>query len=155
MLATKGHQVLGVARTTLYQWKQGKVGPLDRHVLERLPRPDGVISSDLSRCRALAERIAADLDLPLWTTPALREQQMGAWEGRSWESLTAEDEPRIQAYWADYLTAAPPGGESFAELAARVRSCAGSFVCRSLRPYASPPRAGATPSSSSPRPGRC
>lgn len=28
--------LLGVARTTLYQWKQGKIGPLDRHVLERL-----------------------------------------------------------------------------------------------------------------------
>ena len=28
--------LLGVGRTTLYQWKQGKVGPLDRHVLERL-----------------------------------------------------------------------------------------------------------------------
>jgi len=25
--------LLGVARATLYQWKQGKVGPLDRHVL--------------------------------------------------------------------------------------------------------------------------
>lgn len=94
---------------------------LRRHVLERLPRPDGVISSDLSRCRALAERIAADLDLPLWTTPALREQRMGAWEGRSWEALTAEDEPKIQAYWASYLTAAPPDGESFAELAARAQ----------------------------------
>ena len=28
--------LLGVGRTTLYQWRQGKVGPLDRHVLERL-----------------------------------------------------------------------------------------------------------------------
>jgi hypothetical protein len=28
--------LLGVGRTTLYQWKQGKIGPLDRHVLERL-----------------------------------------------------------------------------------------------------------------------
>ena len=28
--------LLGVARTTLYQWKRGLVGPLDRHVLERL-----------------------------------------------------------------------------------------------------------------------
>jgi nicotinamide riboside kinase len=47
---------------------------------------------------------------------------MGAWEGRSWEALTAEDEPRIQAYWASYLTAAPPDGESFAELAARAQA---------------------------------
>lgn len=28
--------LLGVGRTTFYQWKQGKVGVLDRHVLERL-----------------------------------------------------------------------------------------------------------------------
>src|SRR3982750_1464928 len=28
--------LLGVARATLYQWRQGKVGPLDRHQLERL-----------------------------------------------------------------------------------------------------------------------
>ena len=28
--------LLGVGRTTFYQWRQGKVGPLDRHVLERL-----------------------------------------------------------------------------------------------------------------------
>lgn len=95
---------------------------LRRHVLERLPRPDGVISSDLTRCSALAERIAADLDLPLWRSPALREQRMGDWEGRSWEALTAEDEPGVQAYWADYLHAAPPGGESFADLAARVQA---------------------------------
>lgn len=94
---------------------------LRRHVLERLPRPDGVISSDLTRCRALAERIAADLELPLTTSPALREQRMGAWEGRSWEALTAEDEPGVQAYWADYVHAAPPGGESFAALAARAQ----------------------------------
>ena len=34
--ASEQMALLGVGRTTLYQWKQGKVGPLDRHVLERL-----------------------------------------------------------------------------------------------------------------------
>ena len=29
-------KLLGVGRSALYQWKAGKVGPLDRHVLERL-----------------------------------------------------------------------------------------------------------------------
>jgi transcriptional regulator with XRE-family HTH domain len=35
---TTGEQLvlLGVSRSTLYQWRQGKVGPLDAHVLERL-----------------------------------------------------------------------------------------------------------------------
>lgn len=37
--------LLGVARTTLYQWKQGKVGPLDRHVLERLSYLFGIYSA--------------------------------------------------------------------------------------------------------------
>ncbi len=33
---TEQLSLLGVSRTTLYQWRQGKVGPLDRNVLERL-----------------------------------------------------------------------------------------------------------------------
>jgi len=37
--------LLGVARTTLYQWKQGKVAPLDRHLLERLSHLFGIYSS--------------------------------------------------------------------------------------------------------------
>ena len=37
--------LLGVARTTLYQWKQGKVAPLDRHLLERLSHLFAIYSS--------------------------------------------------------------------------------------------------------------
>jgi hypothetical protein len=37
--------LLGVARTTLYQWKQGKVGPLDRNLLERLSYLFGIHSA--------------------------------------------------------------------------------------------------------------
>jgi Protein of unknown function (DUF2384) len=37
--------LLGVARTTLYQWKQGKVGPLDRHVLERMSYLFGIYAA--------------------------------------------------------------------------------------------------------------
>lgn len=37
--------LLGVGRTTLYQWKQGKVGPLDRHVLERLSYVFGIYAA--------------------------------------------------------------------------------------------------------------
>jgi len=44
---TPGEQLalLGVGRTTLYQWKQGKIGPLDRHVLERLSYLFGIYAA--------------------------------------------------------------------------------------------------------------
>src|SRR3954453_22257432 len=37
--------LLGVPKATLYQWKQGKVAPLDRHLLERLSHLFGIYSS--------------------------------------------------------------------------------------------------------------
>ncbi len=75
------------------------------------PRPDVVVSSDLSRCAALARRLSAEV-VP---APALREQHMGAWDGRGWEALTAEDPAGTTAYWADYVHARPPGGETYGE----------------------------------------
>lgn len=37
--------LLGVSRTTLYQWRHGKIGPLDRHVLERLSYLFGIFAA--------------------------------------------------------------------------------------------------------------
>lgn len=86
----------------------------------RLPRPDGVLTSDLQRCLAVAEPLARAFDVPLEATPGLREQAMGVWEGAAWEDLTAADPAAVHAWWADYLNARPPGGESLADLALRV-----------------------------------
>ena len=42
-----GEQItlLGVGKTTFYQWKQGKAGPLDKHVLERLSYLFGIYAA--------------------------------------------------------------------------------------------------------------
>lgn len=92
-----------------------------------LPGIDTVWSSDLRRCRETAERIATLLGVPLRCSASLREQSMGAWEGRTWRDLTAEDEDAIQAYWDDYTHAEPPGGESFASCAERVARLLGTM----------------------------
>ena len=66
--------LLGVARTTLYQWKQGKVAPLDRHLLERLSHLFGIYSSlqilfpatrraDAVKARIPSGRIGVDDDM--------------------------------------------------------------------------------------------
>lgn len=42
---TEQATLLGVGRTTLYQWKQGRVKSLDRHVLERLSYLFGIYAA--------------------------------------------------------------------------------------------------------------
>jgi broad specificity phosphatase PhoE len=79
------------------------------------PAPDVVVSSDLGRCLALARRLSPAPVL----APALREQDMGRWDGRGWEALTVEDPVGTTAYWNDYVHARPPGGETYGECFAR------------------------------------
>lgn len=84
--------------------------------LTRFGAPDRVLSSDLSRCRTLAERFG----VPVEAVAALREQDMGDWEGRDWDELSAADGAAVTAYWDDYVDGRPTGGETWAEAAARV-----------------------------------
>jgi alpha-ribazole phosphatase len=77
------------------------------HLRPKLPPlPYRVFSSPAQRCRALAETVAADITLD----ERLREMNFGTWENRPWAELPrAETEP----WMADYVTLAPPQGETF------------------------------------------
>jgi broad specificity phosphatase PhoE len=85
----------------------------------RAMRVDAVISSDAPRCVRTARIAVGELSLPLRTTPALRERNLGAWEGRTWADIAAENPAGAQTYraTADYR---PPDGESFLEVRDRV-----------------------------------
>lgn len=54
------------------------------------------------------------------TRPALQEQSFGDWEGESWTALEKRFPAGLRGFWQDFAHRAPPGGESFAMLAARV-----------------------------------
>lgn len=86
------------------------------------PRPDVVYTSDLVRCRVLGEDVARRTGCELVVDARLREQHMGAWEGRTWAEITAEEPAAVTAYWADYQRSRPTHGESFADLENRVAS---------------------------------
>jgi len=79
-----------------------------------------VISSPLVRCRELGEALSAAAGLKLELEPALTEQHMGAWQGRTWDEISRTEGRAINDYWDDYWHAAPPGGESMADMAERV-----------------------------------
>lgn len=65
-----------------------------------------VFSSPAARCMALAAEFATDIT----TDERLREMNFGTWENRLWTELPlTETEP----WMADYVTLAPPQGETF------------------------------------------
>lgn len=88
---------------------------LCRWYLARYGAPKVLYSSDLSRCRLLAEQLGTPI-----LEPRLREQFMGSWEGRDWESLSREQPEQVTAWWGDYVDSRPPEGESWRQTFERV-----------------------------------
>jgi alpha-ribazole phosphatase len=75
-----------------------------------------VVSSDLQRCVRAAQYL---MDGKAKVDSRLRELDFGHWENRSWDDIPrSESDP----WAADYLFAAPPGGETFQELLARCQA---------------------------------
>lgn len=78
-----------------------------------------VVSSDLTRAVTTADAVqGARPRLP--HDPALREIHFGTWENRLWADVNAEDPQAIHAFWDQPGETAPPGGESWNSLMARV-----------------------------------
>ena len=77
-----------------------------------------VWTSPAVRCHRPAGSIARALGATLTVDRRLQELDFGAWEGQPWQAIGRAD---LDRWAASPLTFAPPGGESGAELLARVR----------------------------------
>ncbi|MEM6904450.1 MAG: histidine phosphatase family protein [Pseudomonadota bacterium] len=100
---------------------------------------DTVLSSPSHRCLRLAEPLARRDGLRLRTDERLMELDFGAWEMRPWDEIPrAESDP----WAADPWRIAPPEGESFAALYARVAEAITSLSPRTaIVTHAGPIRA--------------
>ncbi|MBB4285536.1 histidine phosphatase family protein [Roseospira goensis] len=97
----------------------------DLEALARLLPPHAVLlTTPLRRTGQTARALAAaGLRLPRAVEePDLQEQHFGAWEGLTWGGLASVDppDPELAAFWTDPAHRAPPEGESFAAVTARV-----------------------------------
>jgi ribonuclease H / adenosylcobalamin/alpha-ribazole phosphatase len=87
-----------------------------------------VYSSPLSRCTRTAAVISAGLDPQpdVIVEPDLIECDFGRWEGLTFAEVREKDPSALQA-WLGSTSVAPPGGESFQQVAKRVRAAIGKL----------------------------
>jgi broad specificity phosphatase PhoE len=98
---------------------------LGRH-LASLPddeRPTAVLSSPFTRALTTAQLAAAGLDLPVRADERLRERDFGAFDGMTRAGIREQfpDEARRRDLLGKFYYR-PPGGESWADVALRIRS---------------------------------
>jgi alpha-ribazole phosphatase len=94
----------------------GWEGHADR-LQKMLAAPDRLIASPLRRCSGIAARLGAAWRVAPEFDPRLMELNFGEWEGRRWSEIDRRDH---DLWPAGQLDSAPPGGESYNELLARI-----------------------------------
>ena len=81
-----------------------------------------IVSSDLSRCAAFADEVAAKLTIPVESSAQFRELNFGDWEGMTAKEIMAKDEVALFSFWQDPLNNTPPNAEPLADFQQRIDS---------------------------------
>lgn len=93
---------------------------LEEHLEALALRPAVVWSSRATRCAEPARRLALRLGIRHATSERVAELDYGRFEGRSWAAIETHDGAALARWMEAWTERAPPGGESVAELEARV-----------------------------------
>ncbi|WP_051284854.1 histidine phosphatase family protein [Nisaea denitrificans] len=120
------HAPAAVEKGTVYGRTDVPAIPQDPALLKRiaaqLPQSSLLITTPLRRTTDTADM----LETAGWTPQeriveaAFAEQDFGAWEGTTHDALGREGSADYAAFWDNPARNRPPGGESFADLTARV-----------------------------------
>ncbi|WP_315436333.1 histidine phosphatase family protein [uncultured Selenomonas sp.] len=81
---------------------------------------DAIYASDLTRAMETAAPLAARFGLPVISDPQLRELNFGAWEGRNFNDVNAENPNAMKNFYTDPEQADIPESEPFPEFQRRV-----------------------------------
>ncbi|MRR29485.1 histidine phosphatase family protein [bacterium] len=91
---------------------------------------DAIYASDLSRAAKTAEILATTLKMPIHTDARLREICQGIWEGMSLDEVQEKYSEDFKHGFEDPAFSRAPGGESVAEVAARMSAAADEIAAR-------------------------
>ena len=92
---------------------------------QTLSTPDQIVSSPLQRCRKLADYLAGAWSLSVEVDHRLKEMDFGAWEGQLWDDIARSE---LDSWSDDFFHGNPHGGETVAQLAARVQDAKQAYL---------------------------
>lgn len=101
--------------------ERSRLEALARSLREHRPPITHLLASPSVRCAELATFLAPTLGLEVVFDGRLLELDFGEWEGLSWSAIEDRDPERLDRWMRNYLEERPPGGETLADLEARVR----------------------------------
>ena len=81
---------------------------------------DAIYASDLTRAMETAAPLAERFGLPVIPDPQLRELNFGAWEGRNFNDVNAENPDAMKNFYNDPEQANIPDSENFTDFQRRV-----------------------------------
>lgn len=116
-------------------WSDSPLTDTGRIQVQRLARrlrdfePTSLWSSTLPRALTTAQAIAAELSHEVLPLDDLREMNCGRWEGVSFDEVRAKEKDLYDQWTSDPMVACP-GGESFHEVASRMKRAVESIVGR-------------------------
>lgn len=82
--------------------------------------PKRLFCSDLQRAGDTAALLIGNKDIEPLADPRLREINLGAWQGRQWDDIHRSEPEQLARWGEDWLTCAPPDGETAMQLYNRV-----------------------------------
>ena len=91
---------------------------------------DAIYASDLTRAMETAAPLAARFGLPVISDPQLRELNFGAWEGRNFNDVNAENPNAMKNFYTDPERANIPESEPFPEFQRRIAGRVREIVAR-------------------------
>lgn len=81
---------------------------------------DRFFAPPVAHCSEVAEALTKDRGIELSLESRMLDQNLGEWEGRSWEDLRRSDEALVKEFFSDYGLVAPPGGETLKQAVDRM-----------------------------------
>lgn len=89
---------------------------------------DHIITSPLTRCRAFADELATQHQIPLTVIENLKEVGFGSWEGKTREQLKKSRLQEYEAFYQDPVHNRPEGAENLQNFFLRVTDAYQSLI---------------------------